>query len=190
LGFTKETASESTTNKEDRMMATWTAMYVDRKNEVWSCPITKTDRGYMLATANGARPITFYISEPDAAGGFISFHDYRLDSVPPGLRGCDFIQLRNQMYDALPWPQKPVEPPTVKQEPDGRLHIEPKSGTESSLQQLQRANWERTKAERTSREAARAAAQQTHVDSEKVAAARQINNDFAALRNRHGIKKD
>src|SRR5690242_16724166 len=82
----------------------------------------------MLATAHGPRQITFYIPEPDAAGGFLTFRDYRLDGTPTGLRGCDFTQLVDQMYEALSWPQKPAAPPTITSvQPDTRIHV--KHGT-------------------------------------------------------------
>jgi hypothetical protein len=71
---------------------------------------------------------------------------------------------------------------------DSRLHLPERIGTESSFQQLQRANVARINAERKHREQARAEAQDTFVNPAKIAEARSINAEFAALRNRHAIK--
>lgn len=72
---------------------------------------------------------------------------------------------------------------------DLRLHLPEKIGTESSFQQLQRAYVEKEViAQRQHRQAARASAQQTFINPAKIEAARQINNQYAALKNRHGLK--
>jgi hypothetical protein len=72
---------------------------------------------------------------------------------------------------------------------DLRLYLPERIGTESSFQQLQRAYAEKEiVAQRKHREAARVQAQETFTNPAKVEAARHINNEFAALRNRHGIK--
>jgi hypothetical protein len=159
----------------------YTAVYVDQENAQWSCPVTKTEQGFMLATAHGARPIDFYLPEPDAAGGFLAFHDYRLDGAPNGLRGCDFTQLVDQMYKALPWPHKPMTAPTPTYvEPDGRLHIEPRQQGESSFRQLQRANAARIEEERQNRLQARTEVQNVAAnrDVADVAAAQELNSQI------------
>ena len=74
------------------------------------------------------------------------------------------------------------------EQPDTRLHLPERIGTESSFQQLQRANAARINAERRNRELARAEAQSFQPDPAKVARAREINEQYGALRNRHGIK--
>src|SRR5258706_5588579 len=71
---------------------------------------------------------------------------------------------------------------------DLRLHLPERIGTESSFQQLQRANAARINEERKPREEARARAQETSVNPAKVAEARAINQGYASIRNRHGIK--
>jgi|SRR6266850_3419070 len=77
---------------------------------------------------------------------------------------------------------------SYSEQPDTRLHLPERIGTESSFQQLQRANAARINAERKNRELARAEAQSFQSDPSKVARAREINEQYAALRNRHGIK--
>ena len=71
---------------------------------------------------------------------------------------------------------------------DDRLHIEPRQPGQSSFRQLQEARAAHINAERKERELARAEAQNVLPDPAKVEAARQINNQYGALRNRHGIK--
>ena len=71
---------------------------------------------------------------------------------------------------------------------DDRLHIAPRQPGQSSFRQLQGANVSRVNAERKAREESRARAQEISVNPAKVEAARQINNEYAALKNRHGIK--
>ncbi|SRR5258707_11511614 len=79
---------------------------------------------------------------------------------------------------------------SYREEPDTRLHLPQRIGTESSFQQLQRAYVEKEiVAKRKHRQAVRTEIQNVSPpDPTKVEAARQINNEFAALRNRHGIK--
>jgi len=71
---------------------------------------------------------------------------------------------------------------------DLRLHIEPRQPGQSSFRQLQEARAAHINQERKAREEARARAQEISVNPTKVEAARQINNQYGALRNRHGIK--
>ena len=77
---------------------------------------------------------------------------------------------------------------SYSEQPDTRLHLPERIGTESSFQQLQRANAARIHAERKNRELARAEAQSFQPDPAKIARAREINNQYGALRNRYGIK--
>ncbi len=83
------------------------AQYIDYAGNSFSCPVTKSASGWVLATANGLREISFYIDGDDVAGGFTTFHDFRLGDVPRNPRDCNYFKLRNRMYDMLPWPQKP-----------------------------------------------------------------------------------
>lgn len=70
---------------------------------------------------------------------------------------------------------------------DLRLHLPDRIGTENSLQQLQRAYAEKeVVAQRKQRQAARMEIQNVASDAAKVAAARDLNNQHAALKNRHG----
>jgi len=69
---------------------------------------------------------------------------------------------------------------------DLRLHIEPRQPGQSSFRQLPEARAAHINQERKAREEARARAQEISVNPTKVEAARQINNGYAALRNRHG----
>jgi hypothetical protein len=101
------------------------AVYLDCTGSSFSAPLTKHEGRWMLVTTAGPREITFYMMGNDLVGGFATFEDFRLDEVPEGLRGCDFIELRKRMYETLPWPQKPATSPTPIPEPeDFRLHIE------------------------------------------------------------------
>jgi hypothetical protein len=72
---------------------------------------------------------------------------------------------------------------------DLRLHLPERIGTENSFQQLQRAYVQQEiVGQRKQRQEARTLAQQSSVNPAKVEAARQINAEYASLRNRHGIK--
>src|SRR5437016_2148711 len=66
------------------------AIYLDTQGTEYSCYVTRTDHGFMLATAHGLRPITFYIEGSDVAGGYVQFLDYRFERQP-GLRVCDYF---------------------------------------------------------------------------------------------------
>ena len=103
------------------------AVYLDCAGNSFSAPLTKHDDRWMLATANGPREVSFYIHGNDVAGGFATFHDFRLDDVPEGLRSCDYFEARKRMYETLPWPQKPATTPTPIQPEDFRLHVEDNS---------------------------------------------------------------
>ncbi len=75
------------------------------------------------------------------------------------------------------------------EEADVRLHLPEPIGTENSFQRLQRGFVEQEiVAQRKQRQEARTRAQETFVNPAKTEAAREINNQYAALRNRHGIK--
>jgi len=102
------------------------AVYLDCAGNSFSAPLTKHAGRWMLLTATGPRDIDYYIYGTDVAGGFATFSDFRLDGVPDGLRGCDFLELRKRMYETLrsAWPQKPAEAPTPIQPEDFRLHVE------------------------------------------------------------------
>ena len=76
---------------------------------------------------------------------------------------------------------------SYSEQPDTRLHLPDRIGTESSFQQLQRANAARINEERKNRELARAEAQSFQPNPAKVALAREINGQYAAQKNRHGI---
>lgn len=141
-----------------------------------------TDKKTYLATEDGGRmPVLYHVN----GATFVEFYF----TGGSGISTAYAFTLRNQMDQLLSRPARSAAPAALPVE-DSRLHIEPKLGTESSFLQLQRANATRINEERRNREAARAEAQQVNVDPAKVAAARQINNEYAALRNRHGIKKD
>jgi hypothetical protein len=73
---------------------------------------------------------------------------------------------------------------------DLRLHLPERIGTESSFQQLQRAYVEKEIiAQRKHRQAARTEIQNVSPpDPAQVAAARRINQEYGALKNRHGLK--
>ena len=76
---------------------------------------------------------------------------------------------------------------SYREETDTRLHIEPRQPGQSSFRQLQEARAAHINGERKAREEARARAQDIPVNPAKVEAARHINNEYAALKNRHGI---
>ena len=100
------------------------AIYLDTQGTEYSCYVTRTDHGFMLATAHGLRPITFYIEGSDVAGGYVQFLDYRFERQP-GLRVCDYFYSMNRLRAQLPWPQKPAQPPIPQVQPeDFRLHVE------------------------------------------------------------------
>jgi hypothetical protein len=106
---------------------------------------------------------------------------------PSGMSVQYAWKLRAHMDQLLSIPVKPAEPPAPKVE-DSRLHVEPRTPGQSSFRQLQEARAAHINQERKAREEARARAQDVPVDTANVQAARQINNEYAALRNRHGIK--
>jgi hypothetical protein len=169
------------------------AVYIDCAGNVFSAPLTMHDGRWMLVTANGPRDIDYYIFGNDVAGGFATFHDFRLDGVPEGLRGCDFIELRNKMYARLPWPQKPATAPTPIQPEDFGLHV----GQGDSFRVLREAGTKGEAENRTSREQARQQAlmEMNQPDPRKDALVRHLNNSRAAvLRPRGGgqfiVKKD
>jgi hypothetical protein len=87
------------------------AVYRDRDGSQFSYPLVKTPSGWKLS---GLVDVVFYLREPTAVGGLIEFVDYVLEA-PPGIRGCDYIQINNAWRVQLPWPQKPAEPPTNNQ---------------------------------------------------------------------------
>src|SRR6266481_5385920 len=99
---------------------TWTAVYVDKAGATFSCPISKVGTDFVLATQNGHAPITYYIQGSDLAGGYATFHTYRIDDMP-NLRGCDAIALIDRMNQTLPRPQRPANPPSVQTEHDSRI---------------------------------------------------------------------
>lgn len=166
----------------------YVAQYVDCAGNSFSAPVTKLPNGqWVLATANGPREISYYIYGNDLAGGYATFRDFRLDDVPKNLRGCDYFELRNQMYKTLPWPQKlPTSPIPQTQPDDTQLHIERLPG-ESSFGALQRAYAEQgIAAQRKQRQVARTEAQNTPIDPREVAAAMRVNAEYAALRRPRG----
>ena len=71
---------------------------------------------------------------------------------------------------------------------DLRLHVEPRQPGQSSFRQLQEARAAHVDQERKARGEARAHVQNVLPDPAKVAQARDLNNQYAALKNRHGIK--
>ena len=116
------------------------AVYLDCAGNSFSAPLTKHAGRWTLLTTTGPREVSFYIHGNDLAGGFATFQDFRLDDVPEGLRGCDFIELRKRMYETLPWPQKPATSPTpIPQAEPSRVHLEERLPGESRLGQLQRS---------------------------------------------------
>jgi hypothetical protein len=103
------------------------------------------------------------------------------------LRPADYIPYINSVRAMLPWPQKPADPTQMKPEStDSRLHVEPRQPGQSSFRQLQEARAAHINGERKAREEARARGQDIAVNPAKVEAARQVNNDYAALIDRHG----
>lgn len=77
---------------------------------------------------------------------------------------------------------------SYREEIDSRLHIEPRQPGQSSFRQLQEARASHINQERKAREEARAHMQNVLPDPAKVQAARELNNQYGALKNRHGIK--
>ena len=164
---------------------TWTAVYVDAAGIAFSCPIAKVGNNFVLATQDGPKPISYYITGADLAGGYATFHTYRIDGMP-NLRGCDAIALIDRMNQTLPRPQRPAEPPKTKPE-DTRLHVERRPG-ESNLAALQRAYGEKEiTAQCKARQQARNQAQSATVDprtAQQAQQARQERNEIAALKRR------
>ena len=75
---------------------------------------------------------------------------------------------------------------SYREEADIRLHIEPRQPGQSSFRQLQEARAAQVDQERKARVESRARAQQTFVNPANVQQARDLNNQYAALKNRHG----
>jgi hypothetical protein len=166
------------------------AVYHDRGGNSFSAPLTMHDGRWMLATANGPQEVSFYIHGNDLAGGFATFQDFRLDDVPEGLRGCDFISLRKRMYETLPWPQKPATAPTPIPQSETRVHLEERLPGESRLAQLQRsfgAGFRQARLERQQihqNQSAESANEAERRDAAKVAAARRLASDALHARQR------
>jgi hypothetical protein len=163
------------------------AIYKDRDGNQFRYPVVHTPIGWKLS---GTVDVLFYLREPTASGGLIQFVDYEICPAQR-LRPADYIPYINSVRATLPWPQKPADPPQVNTQPtDVRLHLPDKIGTESSLQQLQRAYIEQeVVAQRKHRQAARAEMQKVSPpDPTKVEAARRVSGEYASLRNRHGLK--
>jgi hypothetical protein len=161
------------------------AIYKDKDGNQFRYPVFHTPIGWKLS---GTVDLVFYLTEPTAAGGLIQFVDYEICPAQR-LRPADHIPYINAVRATLPWPQKPADPPQINTQPtDSRLHVEPRQPGQSSFRQLQEARATQINEERKAREEARARAQQTSVNPAKVAEARDLNNQYAAVRNRHGIK--
>lgn len=77
---------------------------------------------------------------------------------------------------------------SYREEADTRLHIEPRIPGQSSFRQLQEARAAQVDQERKARVEGRSRSQQPLINPAKVAQARDLNNQYAALKNRHGIK--
>lgn len=77
---------------------------------------------------------------------------------------------------------------SYREESDTRLHVEPRLPGQSSFRQLQEARASHVDQERKARVEARSRAQQAVVNPAKIEQARDVNNQYAALRNRHPIK--
>ena len=92
--------------------------------------------------------------------------------------------LDNEEYGTVVFDSYREEPEPI----DLRLHIEPRQPGQSSFRQLQEARAAHINGERKAREEARARAQEISVNPAKVQAARELNNQYGALKNRHGIK--
>ncbi len=157
----------------------YVAQYIDCAGNSFSAPVTKLPTGWVLATANGPREISFYIYGSDVAGGYATFRDFRMDDVPRGLRGCDYGELCKQMYKVLPWPTPPAEPPIPQTQPeDFRLHVE--AGGDSFIR-LQEAGARGEMEYRANRQQARREMLETlnRPDPQKVQEVRRINNEYA-----------
>ena len=160
---------------------TWTAVYVDAAGIAFSCPIAKVGNNFVLATQDGPKPISYYITGADLAGGYATFHTYRIDGMP-NLRGCDVIALIDRMNQTLPHPQRPVDPPKQTEPEDTRIHLEQRQPGQSSFAQLKEAahragELARAARERERREMLEKANQH---DPRKVQQARNTNNYLAA----------
>jgi hypothetical protein len=158
--------------------------YHARYSDGYSCKVIydPTERTTYLATEDGGRMnVPYYVNGAE----FVEFYF----TGPSGISTQYAWTLRSQMDQLLSRPAKPAEPPTptVDLQP-GVLHIEPRQPGQSSFRQLQEARATHINAERKQREQARAEAQHVTVEPAKAEAARQINNEFAAVRNRHGIR--
>ncbi len=145
------------------------AVYQDKDGNQFSYPVVKTANGWKLS---GLVDIVFYLTEATAAGGLIEFVDYVLEA-PPGIRGCDYIQINNAWRVQLPWPQKPAEPPTTTDtKEDPKLHVE--RGSNWAAQKQAYAE-QRLAQERRNRDQARAEITNQPPDPYKVQAARELN---------------
>jgi hypothetical protein len=161
------------------------AIYKDKDGKQFRYPVFRTPIGWKLS---GTVDVLFYLTEPTAAGGLIEFVDYEICPAQR-LRPADYIPYINSVRAMLPWPTKPANPPQVNTQPtDSRLHVEPRQPGQSSFRQLQEARAAQIDQERKARVEGRARAQQTVANPAKVAEARGINQGYASIRNRHGIK--
>ena len=159
------------------------AIYLDTQGTEYSCYVTRTDHGFMLATAHGLRPITFYIEGSDVAGGYVQFLDYRFERQP-GLRVCDYFYSMHRLRAQLPVPQKPAAPPIPESREDLRVHV----GTGDSFRVLQEAGAKATTQFRNSREQARREmlAQLNQPDAQRIQDGRRIWGEFAAVKRPRG----
>ena len=160
------------------------AIYLDTQGTEYSCYVTRTDHGFMLATAHGLRPITFYIEGSDVAGGYVQFLDYRFERQP-GLRVCDYFDSMNRLRAQLPWPQKPAQPPIPQTQPeDFRLHVE----AGDSFRVLQEAGAKGEMEYRARRQQARREMLNTlnRPDPQKLQDARRIQGEYAAVKRPRG----
>jgi len=161
------------------------AIYLDTQGTEYSCYVSKTDQGFMLATACGLRPITFYIEGSEVAGGYVQFHDYCFEGQP-GLRACDYFYSMNRLRTQLPWPQKPATPPPISQQPeDFRLHVE--AGGDSFIR-LQEAGVRATAEYETNRERERREmlAELNQPDAHKIRQAREYAAEILHARRPRG----
>src|SRR5258707_4414826 len=77
------------------------AQYIDYAGNSFSCPVTKSASGWVLATANGPREISFYIYGDDVAGWVRTFLHFRAGALSGELQGCVCFQLRDTAYDTV-----------------------------------------------------------------------------------------
>jgi hypothetical protein len=158
------------------------AVYEDQAGNRYSCPVVRTANQWKLSSGHGFRDIDYYIAGSDAVGGVMEFVDYEIDSEQ-NLRSADYIPFINRVRATLPWPHKPVTPPTPAIEPeDVRLHVEPTEPGGNSFRVLQDAGARATAAYRTSRERERIEMLEkaNQRDPRRVQQARNNNNFGAA----------